>query len=256
MQMKNSLRKQIQQNKNKLILASLLVATMTINTMAMANVVISGTRVIYPEKEREVTVRLDNRGELPSLVQAWIDDGNKETPINQLKVPFVINPAIFRMEASKGQTLRIAFTGASLPADKESIFWLNVLDIPPESTSKGSENMLQMALRSRIKLFYRPAGLDSDGALSSIKTIRWSLVARKNQLLASNPSPYFVNMSAIIVNKGKEKLQSTEGGMVPPGGNHIFSFSPSATNISKGDKVQYAAINDYGGDSKEQATIN
>ena len=38
-----------------------------------ASVVIGTTRVIYQEKDREVTVRLTNDGKHPALVQAWID---------------------------------------------------------------------------------------------------------------------------------------------------------------------------------------
>ncbi|PJI52023.1 molecular chaperone EcpD, partial [Methylobacterium radiotolerans] len=48
-------------------------------------------------------------------------------------------------------------TGEPMPQDKESVFWLNVLEIPPKD--KANQNLLQMAFRSRIKLFYRPAGL-------------------------------------------------------------------------------------------------
>ena len=46
---------------------------------AQASVVITGTRVIYPEMEREVTVKLNNDGNTPALVQVWLDDGNPKT---------------------------------------------------------------------------------------------------------------------------------------------------------------------------------
>lgn len=41
-----------------------------------AGVVIYGTRIIYPEKNREVLVQLMNQSKNASLIQAWIDDGN------------------------------------------------------------------------------------------------------------------------------------------------------------------------------------
>lgn len=40
-----------------------------------AGVVIYGTRIIYPEKNREVLVQLMNQSKNASLIQAWIDDG-------------------------------------------------------------------------------------------------------------------------------------------------------------------------------------
>ncbi len=40
---------------------------------AQANVVISGTRLIYPAKDWEITVKTTNMGKEPSMVQVWID---------------------------------------------------------------------------------------------------------------------------------------------------------------------------------------
>ncbi|MGP4131767.1 fimbria/pilus periplasmic chaperone [Pantoea tagorei] len=122
-----------------------------------------GTRVVYPAAEKEITVRLDNRGDQPALVQAWIDDGDPNQPVDKINVPFVMLPPVFRMEANKGQTLRIVYTGSDLPVDKESIFWLNVLDIPPKDKSRINKNQLQMAIRSRIKLFLSACGAERSG---------------------------------------------------------------------------------------------
>ncbi|VTR34364.1 putative chaperone protein EcpD [Serratia fonticola] len=36
----------------------------------------------------------------------------------------------------KGQALRIARTGGGLPSNRESLFWLNVLEIPPKASQK------------------------------------------------------------------------------------------------------------------------
>lgn len=43
-----------------------------------------------------------------------------------------------------------------LPADRESIFYFNVREIPPKS---NKANTLQIALQTRIKLFWRPKAL-------------------------------------------------------------------------------------------------
>ncbi|RDL19866.1 pili/flagellar assembly PapD-like chaperone [Serratia fonticola] len=67
-----------------------------------------------------------------------------------------------RVETGKGQTLRISYAGGALPMDKESVFWLNVLEVPAKSQATTGENRLQMAFRPRIKLFFRPKGLDGN----------------------------------------------------------------------------------------------
>ena len=52
--------------------------------------------------------------------------------------PFLITPPLFRMDAQKEQSLRIVYTHDQLPADRESLFWLNVLEVPPKPTGPGS----------------------------------------------------------------------------------------------------------------------
>ena len=44
-----------------------------------AEIILHGTRVIYPSDAREVSLQLSNNGTTPSLVQAWIDDGNSKS---------------------------------------------------------------------------------------------------------------------------------------------------------------------------------
>lgn len=105
---------------------------------AQAEIVIHGTRVIYPSDAREVTLQVSNNGSKPALVQAWIDEGDPKSTPDQSKVPFMIAPPISRVEATKSQTLRItALPNASQFNQKqETVLWLNVLDIPPRPTSK------------------------------------------------------------------------------------------------------------------------
>lgn len=235
-------------------LALLLMAFSFISPPTIANVVISGTRIIYPATEREVSVRLDNRGELPALVQVWVDDGNKDTPVSLLKVPFVATPVISRIEAHNGQTLRLSYTGDSaLPSDKESVFWLNMLDIPPQNVKQQDENRLQMALRTRIKIFFRPGTLDADGAANAITALRWNAIGEGLQ--ATNASPYYVNIASVTASEGKRKLSATEGAMIAPGKTHVFKMNASGSRITSGTPITYTAINDFGGETTQQVNV-
>ena len=213
-----------------------------------ANIIITGTRVIYPADQKQVNVQLNNQSELPALMQAWVDSGDEQsspTSLSATEVPFIIVPSVSRMEANAGQTLRISYTGKkALPQDRESIFYLNVLDIPPKPKAKpdGNNNYLQIALRSQIKLFYRPQL--SINQLEAFQAVQWK--RESNYLVVDNPSPYFITFSVVKV--GQKKLK--EVGMVAP-----FSQKKVLANVSVGQKVQWIAINDYGGDSTGDALI-
>lgn len=210
---------------------------------AYASVIISGTRVIYPAGQKEVTVKLDNVGKSPVLVQSWIDNGDADAKPEKIQVPFILTPPINRIEAKKGQTLRLSYTGAPLPANKESVFYLNVLEIPAKDKALQSENLLQMAFRSRIKLFFRPAGLTGN-ANDAVQALIWRTSA--NGVTATNPTPYHVSL--VDVTLGGKKV---EGQMVPPDGSQSFAL-PGAR---AGSQLAISSVNDYGAIVNGSATV-
>ena len=61
---------------------------------ASADIVISGTRIVYQQSQKDVIVSLDNRGKKPLLVQSWLDDGRDDTNPQELKLPFIITPPV------------------------------------------------------------------------------------------------------------------------------------------------------------------
>ncbi|MGR3908676.1 fimbria/pilus periplasmic chaperone [Burkholderia sp. SR8] len=226
---------------------------------AAASVIISGTRVIYPAGDREITVKMDNTGKQPALVQAWIDAGDIKSRPGTVKVPFVLMPPVFRVDPAKGQTVRIVYTGDPLPQDKESVFWLNVLDIPPKVEESTSTTALQLAFRSRIKLFFRPVGLDGDGAVAAAKTIEWSIVpaddGKGRVLRATNPSAFNVTVLNARVEHDGRLFTTKDGAMVAPGGSLTFAFDAPLPDLPAGAKLGYSTINDFGSESKWEAAI-
>ncbi|MEK5746114.1 molecular chaperone [Acinetobacter nosocomialis] len=214
-----------------------------------AEIILHGTRVIYPSDAREVSLQLSNNGTTPSLVQAWIDDGNSKSTPDESNVPFIITPPISRVEPTKGQTLRItALPSASqLNQNKESIFWLNVLDIPPKPEGKKQvnnetlpNNFLQLAIRSQIKFFYRPANLKENIDTFSEK-IQW--VKNGEILLIKNPTPFYITMSSIFQEVNHQKIDLLKQGLMlsPFSEDHIKLKNSNITNMS------FVYINDYGG---------
>lgn len=214
-----------------MVIISMYAALVFFSIDSMASTVISGTRVIYLSDSKEVSVKITNKGAAPVLIQSWIDNGDQKSRPSSIKVPFVITPPINRIDAGKGQTLRIRYTGENLPPNKESVYWLNVLEVPAKN--KTVDNSLQMAFRSRIKLFYRPANLKGN-ANEAPKLVTWH--ALSNSVRATNPTPYYVNFVNISVND--KKVEST---MIPPLSSLIIQL-PSKS----GDNISGAFINDYG----------
>jgi len=214
-------------------------------SQAMSSVVITGTRVIFPADKKEVTVKINNNGTKPVLVQSWIDSGDPASTPSNSSAPFVISPPVSRVDADKGQSLRLMFTGTALASDKESVFWLNVLEIPVKATS--DQNILQMAFRSRIKVFYRPANLPGTPS-AAIEALQWKVVAQPNGtygLQAYNPTAFYVSQSDLVLVNGGQRILS-EAGMIAPGETHIFALPGLKSMPAPGAKVEYSAINDYG----------
>ncbi|EJO6491799.1 TPA: fimbria/pilus periplasmic chaperone [Citrobacter freundii] len=138
-----------------ILIAFLIASTQSVH----AGIVIYGTRIIYPAEKNEVLVHLMNQGERSSLVQSWIDDGDTLLPPEKIQVPFLLTPPVVKVAGDSGQQLKIKKMPNSLPGNKESLFFLNVLDIPPNNPDSAGKNVLKFAMQNRIKLFYRPKGV-------------------------------------------------------------------------------------------------
>lgn len=212
-----------------------LIFALTLTAPALAGIVITGTRVIYPEGEREVMVKVENKGDKPVLIQSWVDDGDAEASPETTKAPFTITPPVNRVNAGKGQTLRLMYIGEGLPKDKESVFWLSVLEVPPRA--KEQTNQLQMAFRSRIKIFYRPKALPGDANIAG-ESVTWRRVS--GGVEAKNPTPYYVSLANIASDQEGKKIIA-EGGMVAPGSTQFFPMKSALSTIYP------SYINDYGG---------
>lgn len=206
--------------------------------LSNAAIVISNTRVIYPQKEREVTVRIDNQGKGPVLLQSWVDDGDPKALPETVNVPFVLTPPVNRIDAGKSQSLRIRYTGNNLPADKESLFWLNALEVPARVKESDDRNYLQMAFRTRIKLFFRPTGLKGDPE-EAARTLRWE--NGNGQITAVNDTPWHISLVSVDI-QANGKKQNIEADTVSPFSKRSFP----ATGKGSVSVMGWQYVNDYG----------
>jgi chaperone protein EcpD len=236
--------------KRSLRLVSGLMFALLLADPAAANVIINGTRVIYPGNEREVTVKLNNDGAAPALVQAWLDSGNPKVTPDKSDAPFVLTPPITRVEPQKGQTLRLMYTGQPLPQERESVFWLNVLEVPPMPKGDAAKNYLQLAFRSRIKVFFRPSGLPGRADEAPGK-LHWRVVPTAGgqglSLECDNPTPYHVSFSSVGVIVAGHSYVFDKGGMVEPKAKATFPLAGLDRAPAADSEVDFTSINDYGG---------
>ncbi|MGV4277516.1 fimbrial biogenesis chaperone [Citrobacter farmeri] len=221
----------------------------------MADVVINGTRIVFNAKDKESTVQLKNRGSHPYLLQIWMDDGNPRAKPGEINVPFLITPPVVRIDPAKGQAVRIMATNPALPQDRESVFWFNMLEIPPKAQAATSGNTrMQLAFRTRIKLFYRPDNLQPT-PLQSYKELKLSL--QGNNIKVVNDSPYYITFNKIEIRKTKESevLASVEKfpqRMVNPKSEIIFPLANRKSARLSDASFFYSVINDYGGETTNE----
>ncbi|MDA8480761.1 fimbria/pilus periplasmic chaperone [Citrobacter sp. Awk 4] len=197
---------------------------------ASAGVALGATRVIYPAGEKQVQLAVTSSDEKSTfLIQSWVENEN-----GHKDGQFVMTPPLFTMQGKKENKLRIIdSTSKVLPNDKESLFWISVKAIPSIDKEKLKSNVLQLAIISRIKLFYRPANLsiapDKAATMLSFHRIDSSLVLK-------NSSPYYITVTELSVGS-----RSLKGIMVPPMGTETINLPKDS-----GNDISYRTINDYG----------
>jgi chaperone protein EcpD len=236
------------------VAASVLACGAMLPVAAQASVVIAGTRIVYHATDSEVTLKLSNVGNSPALTEVWLDKGDPKVDPAKLDLPFVLTPPLARIDPDKSQTIRIAYTGEALPQDRETLFWFNLLEVPTKpAASEAGANYVQLAFRSRLKFFFRPAGLPGSADAAPDKlTWRNGTDNDKPALLVSNPTPYYVTIIEAHVGEGSNAPKFDEGSMVAPGGQIALQVSAAA---GAGGKVSFTTLNDFGGPIKHEAIL-
>lgn len=226
----------------KFIILFILLSIHTIS--AQAGIIISGTRAIYEGKNREISLGIKNPDKQPYLVQSWIE-GIDDQP----KQPFIITPPIFKLAAEQESAPRIIYIGkeGQLPQDRESVFWINIKSVASTPDDLIEKSKLQIAIKSRIKMFYRPQSITGAAASDAQNKITFSV--KNHSLIVSNPTAYFITFNKLSID-GKEITTSASNAaikmMLPPFGQQEYPLPKGSAH-----SVQWKTINDYGSNTKE-----
>lgn len=208
----------------------------TLSSSAIAGgVSLGATRIVFPANASQSSIVVNNSDDnLRFLVNAWVEDrdGKKSTDFNMTPPLSVIGPASEKI-------LGIKFNRPQpLPADRETLYWFNAQAIPQQSATK-SENILQLASLSRIKLFVRPVGLQMK-AIDAPQNIIFS--RNGNQIVVNNPTPYHITLVNLM--DGKTVLPNT---MVPPKDSVTLQSKSNGSGT-----ITFSTINDYGAITAKQ----
>ena len=203
---------------------------------ALAAFTVSGTRFIYGEGKKNISFEVTNNASDTYGGQVWVDNVSEGDGVYM-----VPTPPFFRVSPKVKQIIRIMKAdGGTLPSDRESLFWLNIQEIPPQP--KDGENVLSVAINTRIKLFYRPKALEAGrkGAEKQIEVIH-----RNGTTYLKNPTPYYfavvkveVDGKAVILSNDESQTLS----ILAPSGEVAVSKIPTGAK-----RISVGAINDWGG---------
>lgn len=211
------------------------------STQAFAGgIVLGGTRVIYPANQKQVSLSVRNTSEQQRfMVQSWAEDASgKKTD------DFIVTPPLYVSNPGQENTLRLMYTGKSLPSDRETLYYLNSKAIPALDKNKlEGRNVLMLSTSTRIKMFIRPQGLTPE-----VSKAPDMLTFRRNgqQLAIGNPTPYYITL--VKVKAGENNLDNV---MIAPKSSSSIRL-PSAKTTS----ISFQTVNDFGGyTSKQNKTL-
>lgn len=209
---------------------------------AHAAVALDRTRVVYDASNKSESLSISNQNKsLPYLAQAWIEDAQG----NKIQSPIVALPPLQRLEPGAKSQVKLQVTGEAnqLAQDKETLLYFNLREIPPRSSKP---NTLQIALQTRVKMFYRPSALAMDNGQLNEPQKQLTLSKEGDSYRLNNPTGYYVT---IVEAAAAEKSASVTGfkpDMVAPKASILLKGSAQAL----GSHPVLTFINDYGGRPK------
>lgn len=182
-----------------------------------ADLKVDGTRVVLDGDAQSGAIRISNSGDAPVLVQSWIDDGDVDAKPEHLRVPLTTTTPMFRLNAGERRNIqvRVAQPG-QLPLDRESLFWLNVLDVPARNAGE-SRTAVEQAVHVRLKVFHRPVGLPGKPE-AAVDALQWHIGRSTSGLpvlRALNPSPYFVSLRTVALNGRAVPVSAVDAAVAP-----------------------------------------
>jgi len=206
-----------------------------------ASLTLSTTRVVFDSDKRSVSLTVANPSDKVFAVQSWVNTSADDTTT---AVPFVTSPLLFSIGPGKEQHVQINGLPNMLPDDRETLFYFNAQEIPQAEADQS--NVLNIAIRTRIKFFYRPAGLKQNPS-ERLKDLHGSLQSINGQpsLVLNNPTPFHYTFQRLEISEGGRSKAIDNPGMVAPLSHEVYPLGPFKAGAEA--QVSFTTINDHGG---------
>lgn len=205
---------------------------------ASAAISLDRTRIIFDGKAKSASISISNQNtQLPYLAQTWIEDEKG----NKINSPLTALPPLQRVEPGKKSQVKVQALPAinALAQDRETLYYFNLREIPPKS---DKANTLQIALQTRIKLFYRPAALHV-AQNSPPPQEQLTLTRKGDRYLVNNPTGYYITLIDGGASKQGTPLADFQPLMVAP--KTSGELNVTAAQLGTSPVLKY--IDDYGG---------
>ncbi|WP_249604812.1 molecular chaperone [Chromobacterium sp. IRSSSOUMB001] len=216
-----------------------------------AGLMAESTRVVFAAGSAEQSLQLVNTNPYPVVVQAWVDDGGLESgpdTASAADAAVMPIPPIFRLNPQAQISLRLIATGVPLPADRESLFWLNLYEIPPRPGDLPADaQTLTVTLRTQMKLFMRPAKLPSS-AEQLPEQLRFALEqdADGPRLRIANPSPYYATFRSLEVVCAGGAAQPLTVDMLAPLARETLAMASPLPCAAEAAEARFLLVDDDG----------
>lgn len=162
------------------------------NTSAQAALVMDATRYIFKGDQSAISVTVENTSDRLFGGQVWLDNVTE----TDTRPSLVATPSFFRLKGKERQVFRVIRASEHVPQDRESVYWLNLQDIPPAKEGSG----ISVAMRTRVKVFYRPVALVKGRG----KAEEFLQVENKDgRSTLKNPTPYVFVIGSLLDKKGQ-----------------------------------------------------
>lgn len=229
-----------------------------VSTQSWANIVMVGTRVIFPAESNEKTLQFSNNGDIPYIVQIWLDRGNDASTPENADAPFVVNPPFFRINPHQGQMARLIYVPQTeLPKDRESIFYLNFKQIPALQESSADQNKLIFLVKNRLKVFYRPKSIIGNVEVMPKQwTFKLQQNAKGSSVIVNNPTGYYANLTTVTL-KVKQQSYSIDPksiAMIAPYSSATWPI-PEKITVNQDSVLSVTYVNDYGAIARQDIPV-
>jgi len=225
------------------------------------------TRLVVHEAEGSAVIQVRSEDTHTLLLQVWIDvdapdhDSPQDRtavdstaplapPATPFITPFITDPPVLRLEPGETRAIQVLLVHApdTLPADRESLYWLNVLEVPAEDVS-DTGNRLSTSVQSRLKLFYRPQAL-AQHTLADLEPDSQLHFSREQDatgqmwLTLHNPALLYQSLATLTLRLPDDTTVALDTPMLAPFATQRLALPP--TNTSSTMRVQVDTLSEDG----------